>query len=115
MIKVALKHFIYEICINQIFSGIFTNFLGKDTRLKGSDVKIGDKFSFITVSGEYESPQHRIRKTVYYNVEVTNVHKIFFVIKGGPFKHVHEDGSGFRGLGYDITHIYYQNILNFKR
>jgi hypothetical protein len=52
MIGIALKHFIYDICIDQVFNGIEKNFVQCNRRL--SIVRVGDKFRKIVVMNKYE-------------------------------------------------------------
>lgn len=47
MIKIALKHFIYEKCIDVLFNAIENNFC---TNTENSEFKIGDTFEHITVA-----------------------------------------------------------------
>lgn len=48
MIKLAIKHFILETCINTIFNTLITNF----KKLKYS-MKVGDRFSELTIVRTY--------------------------------------------------------------
>jgi len=61
MIKVALKHWIYEVCIEQMFAGIFKNF---NSPLMNK-LRIGDKFNRIIIK------VNSIALRVYTEVEVT--------------------------------------------
>jgi len=65
MIKTALKHFLYEICINVLFSRLGRNFNVFKTRYK---FKKGDKFRYIKIflrtRGDF---------SIYYNCEVWGV------------------------------------------
>jgi hypothetical protein len=48
MIKTAIKHWIYELCINRLFSSIETNFINKNKiKHNFTGVKAGDRFKFI--------------------------------------------------------------------
>jgi hypothetical protein len=42
MIKVALKHYIYDYCIGLIFDNISSNFINYDNK-----IKVGDRFEYI--------------------------------------------------------------------
>jgi hypothetical protein len=44
MIKVALKHYIYDYCIDLIFKGISSNFIGFSYN---KNLKVGDRYSLI--------------------------------------------------------------------
>jgi len=64
MIKVALKHWIYEVCIEQLFSGITKNFnIGNFLRFKK-----GDHFEYIYFRF---SETNTIFK--FYDVEITDI------------------------------------------
>jgi len=63
MIKIALKHFIYDACINVLFSSIEKNFVSISRDLFSA--KRGDKFKRITAYGDIDMGDGR-RKN-YYN------------------------------------------------
>jgi len=48
MIKTALKHWIYEVCIDQLFAGIMRNF--KSFQGGSKDFKVGDIFHYIVTT-----------------------------------------------------------------
>ena len=79
MIKIALKHFIYEKCIDVIFNAIINNFKTPTTWHK---MKVGDRFNYITI---FESP---VSRTVYYGPEVVMVENDYFVISGKMFTEI---------------------------
>lgn len=66
MIKIALKHWIYEICIDRIFSNIQKNFIPPNpkTCIIDNNIKNGDMFRKIIVSYDW-------RSCVYYHAVVT--------------------------------------------
>ena len=76
MLKIYLKHFIYEKCIDVIFNAISNNF---SEISKFHKIKIGDTFYSITL---HESPTTSI---VYYSPKVTEVNDDFFIIAGAMF------------------------------
>jgi hypothetical protein len=55
MLKVALKHWIYEQCIDLIFDGIASNFIGFSY---SKPLEIGDKYSLIVERGENNEWYH---------------------------------------------------------
>ena len=111
MIKIALKHFILETCINRIFAGIFMGFSKKEPLLK--NVKVGERFRSISLKRDMDCSSRC--GALYFNCLVTDACSRYFVIKGAPFTDRFVDGEEIKGLYYDTTHIYYENILNFKR
>jgi len=76
MIKTFLKHWIYEICIIQIFDALSRNF--KDISPINS-IQIGDRFNQIMIqSGELSIS--------YINPEVVEVSTLTFTIEGDRYE-----------------------------
>lgn len=96
MLKIYLKHFIYEKCIDVIFNAIINNFR---TPNKLHNVKVGNCFYSITVYTQG-------RKTVYYSPEVVEVNNDYFVISGAMFT---EFGAGYDKE--DIEGSNYQSVI----
>ena len=67
MIKIALKHWIYEKCIDVLFEGICRNFAFLNRNILGK-IKVGDRFHEILVLDNGS-----IIDTKYFNAIVTNV------------------------------------------
>ncbi|GAG41652.1 unnamed protein product [marine sediment metagenome] len=63
MIKTAIKHWIYEACINKLFNGFFVNFKKPDISFNPTD---GEVYAFIEVTGLSIPHLNRI----YYNCEI---------------------------------------------
>lgn len=61
MIKVVLKHFIYEKCLNVLFDGILNNFLVSENK----EFNIGDCFKYIQTRG-FDKP------IIFYNCTIIN-------------------------------------------
>ncbi|GAG18645.1 unnamed protein product, partial [marine sediment metagenome] len=67
MIKIFLKHWIYEVCINTFFSGIISNF--KKFSLSGFHAKVGDYFRYIELNG-YAHPKAVITSVVLEHMSI---------------------------------------------
>jgi hypothetical protein len=78
MIKVAIKHWIYDYCINLIFEGISSNFRVFNMK----NIKIGDRFDVIEKIEDKEpfNLKEGGYKSIYYNCVVVNVR----IIDRGP-------------------------------
>ena len=80
MIKIALKHYIYEFCISQMFKGISNNF-----RHDMDEFSIGSRYQFISQDNNWNNKKAKGSCiTHYYDVTITgtairepinNVHK----------------------------------------
>jgi len=71
MIKIALKHLIYETCINVFFDKISVNFFNN---INDKMFKIGDKFAYINTKRTYVKENrecHRYGK--YEDITITNI------------------------------------------
>lgn len=68
MIKVALKHFIFEVCIEQLFSNIINNF-----KLPSPKFKVGDKYSHISINTGSRWFNERFRYISYLDCEIIHV------------------------------------------
>jgi len=85
MIKILLKHYIYELCIQQLFRIITRNF---DTNPGINGVKVGDRFAKIVI---------KFKDTLeirYFNAEVVEVNDIYFVIEGNACEEISKNESG---------------------
>jgi ADP-dependent phosphofructokinase/glucokinase len=76
MIKIALKHWIYDYCIDMIFNNIGKNF----DICKNKKFKIGSRFKCIKISARefYNKIKHihiRTCKASLYNCKIINLHK----------------------------------------
>lgn len=76
MIKTFIKHWVYELCIQQLFKGFSRNFRAAS---KLHNVKVGDSFRYIIIIA---SEEQKIR---YFNPEVSATYNNFFTIKGNRF------------------------------
>jgi hypothetical protein len=61
MIDIALKHYIYDLCIDVLFNGFARNFK------KVFRIKVGDKFNLLV--------QNNLSRSEFYDVTVTKVYK----------------------------------------
>ena len=68
-----MKHWVYELCIQQCFNAFCRNF---STTSKLHNVKIGDTFNSIIISPSTE------QEIIYYSPEVVDVAHDFFTIAG---------------------------------
>jgi hypothetical protein len=50
LIKTAIKHWIYETCIDTVFSGIARNFRSPELTYFYDNIKVGDWYTYITIS-----------------------------------------------------------------
>lgn len=73
MIKIALKHFIYEKCINVLFRNITKNFVHP----KLGDVRVGAKFRWIN----YRYDSSDIDSITLYNCEIVDIDTVFVCIR----------------------------------
>ncbi len=111
MIVVALKHFIYEICIENLFNSIFQNFSTQNTPKFNSQVSVGDRFASIVVRRDTIG---YIKKTIYYNPIVVATHDIYFEINIDGFTNVHYNGTTDAGVGYhDNVPVYYCDVISY--
>lgn len=69
MIKIALKHFIYEKCINVLFDGILNNFSAS----KNGEFKVGDRFHSIQVKFESTRVNLSEIQTTLYNCTIMDI------------------------------------------
>jgi len=76
MIKTFIKHWIYELCIQQLFNAFNRNF---STTSRLYNMKVGDTFYSITIS---PSPEQEI---IYYSPIVVSVKDNYFTIEGVMF------------------------------
>lgn len=82
MLKIFIKHCIYEKCIEILFDRITANF---NTKL--NSIKVGDTFYYIRVKS---SPE---KEVIYYSPVVVAVEPHVFVIEGVMFTEmVSDDG-----------------------
>ena len=65
MIKVALKHFIYEKCIDTVFKGIVKNFVVPALNV---DFTIGDSFYYIETNNGYH-------QYIYHNATIAKIYE----------------------------------------
>lgn len=80
MIKIALKHWIYEKCINVLFDGIKKNF----NLSRNYPVRVGEFYSTIIIKFDNERsalvPDPLIR-AIYYNCVITDVNGAWFTFE----------------------------------
>lgn len=72
MIDTALKHYIYEVCIDTLFNGIINNFRPDNKK----EFSINDEFVFLqhNNSRRGEKPTY----TIYYDLKIMNFHTSMF-------------------------------------
>ncbi len=109
MIKIALKHWIVEKCINVLFDGVSKNFLkAKNDRLPTGGVWAlipGDKIYKIVV-------KHRYRITEYFECELMNLcvdNAGYFKTKGHKHTWSHNGVVSFGKSGY--WYIYPSEVI----
>ena len=81
MIKIAMKHWLFEVCIYQLFESLIKNFR-MDSRIH--NVSVGDRFTCITI----KSLNMEIK---YFNPKVVEVNDEFFIIEGDYFEECYND------------------------
>jgi hypothetical protein len=92
MIKTALKHYLYEFCINQIFNGVKRNFItvNKSHCIRYGNhmqnvlnIKIGDVFDCILLE------PNPFFKTYFYGAKIVDIHPDSIIISGNNFTDYH--------------------------
>jgi hypothetical protein len=87
MIKTALKHYLYEFCINQMFNEFEKNLI-----IKNNVIKVGDIFESIIV--QYPGR----RRTTYFNAKIEVIDQFQIIISGPkcvedfgvePYRYIH--------------------------
>jgi len=78
MIKTALKHWIYETCIDMVFDNIFMNFI---SATNSPAYQRGMRYITVTTKNRFVShgQSYNISKT-YYNVEIVDILTDYIVI-----------------------------------
>ena len=97
MIKTFVKHWIYELCIQQFFNAFRRNF---SIASKINNVKVGDIFDCIIITPSEE------QEIIYYRPKVVSVYDDFFTIKGHAFaEKITENGvvESYIGENYSIS------------
>ena len=116
MIKTALKHWIYETCIEQIFVGINKNFK-VNTMLSKNFVKPGDRFKRIDTVGGTTTRGDKFEYATIYDVVVIQYLKNIEDITTGIIvqpRSIFLEGkeSGMRPIQCNIT---FAAILGYDR
>jgi len=116
MIKVALKHWIYEICLEQLFNGISESFKIGD---RSPVFNVGDRFDYLTV---YEgSADPCIRYSTFFNAHITYIYKtgafsIKGVNRGVSYEYLNEHKKLLSCYGGDYERIVGKGLLvDFRR
>jgi hypothetical protein len=78
MIKVALKHWIYDYCINLLFDTIKINFSVSSVSIDKRNIKIGDNFRSIEVYSDIKKYRY-----IYCNCIILNK-EMRYSYKGAP-------------------------------
>jgi hypothetical protein len=87
MIKTFIKHWIYELCIQQLFNAFNRNF---STPSRLYNMKVGDTFYSITVS---LCPEQTL---IYYSPIVVSVNDDYFTIEGVMHTEINTYDGGLR-------------------
>jgi len=118
MMKVALKHWLCEVAIEQFFKCVDQNFfnLNKSHNIKYGqrfgynrtlyDVRVGSRFYYIY----YASGSNL--KSYLFDCTVTSIKKRYFTVDAGEFKDIFDNGAEeVRGTVEGDMTVYYRNIL----
>ena len=100
MIKIALKHYIYDYCISLLFAGIEKNFKPINTKFK-----VGDYFSIIEFGGV-----HRC-----YGCIVTWISSMMLQFKCKTCDHLYENGTLFMSMDEVKHDIYFSEITRLEK
>ena len=110
MIKIALKHWIYEKCIDVLFKTINNNFL---LGHKVNEFKVGDKFEYIVIKDS--NPGYLIRM---YDCTITeNMGRRLF-IEISAYRRISLDGHYYASRMQTRPTVGFQNIddiVNYNR
>lgn len=98
MIDIALKHFIYEACINTLFNGIRKNFFLPSKALP--DFKVGQTYQYLTSISSTNSVAN------FYGITITRVM---------PFNIEFHVDSGSIAMGTTIDGVSYENLFDSDR
>jgi len=110
MIKVALKHLIFEVCIEQMLNSIGRNFFMIN---KTRNIKTGDKLNWLRVHAP-KSPLYHIM----YNIEITDVSNTFLKIsyRGVRIIYREDDFSNYHPeINHSEVNVERYDIVDFEK
>lgn len=104
MIKVAIKHYIYDYCIDLVFSGIKNNFM----KIPIEKIKVGDKYQLIV---------EQIGETLYYHYDcvIIEIDNSRFGVYYEKFEVYEKDGTLCRCRYNEITYCKLECITKMVR
>ncbi len=115
MIKLALKHWIFEKCIDVLFNSLRLNFGVGQKFKKLEHVNIGDTFQYIMFRGGYSRKKGLCK---CYNPKIVDPRGSFgdFVIDGSHLEVIDNKGNivDTYGGGYCYS-IYYHEVVDFAK
>jgi len=115
MIRTAIKHWIFEVCIEQMFNGFFKNFVTVHRNIKYERLKEGDTFDYVTV----RNVGYVTASSKFYGCKIIGVGLVGFVMESKSCSLVGDHGYVNR-LETEPDFVYknninYDDVLDYKR